>query len=348
MVSEKDVREAFLGVLDREPESMDVIRHFQSLATVADVIRSLLQSEEFRARCVGHPLYHNTAVFDARALVERCVVQGIAPDPSFVTNAFGVKINPKFMPHILTPLKGQVERPPIPANWHADIAEFAAAFRAIELSQDRFAVAELGCGWGCWLNIAGVVARRRGLAVKLIGVEGDSGHIAFMRECCSDNGFSPQQVVAIHGIAAARSGVAMFPRQATPGVDWGLEPIFGATARQIRKHTASGKYDKLEMISLSDITSAHGPLDLLHIDIQGGEADLIENSQSVLSKQVAYLVVGTHSRLIEGRITEVMRDAGWRLEVERPAINMVVGDPPVIGDVGIDGVQGWRNPWLRP
>jgi hypothetical protein len=348
MVGEGDVREAFKGVLDRDPESMDVVRHFQTFASLEELIRALLGSEEFKQKHVGHPLFHNTAVFDARALVEACVAPGLKADPAFVTNAFGVKINPKFMPHILDALKGQVERPPVPANWHADVAEFAAAFRAVELARTRFTVAELGCGWGCWLNITGVVARRKGLAVRLIGIEGDPGHIAFMRECCADNGFSADQIMAHHGVAAATKGVALFPRQQTPGVNWGLEPIFGATPGQISDGVASGKYEKLEMIPLEEIIPADGPLDLLHIDIQGGEADLIEQSLPVLARHVAYVVIGTHSRLIEGRIVEAMRGAGWRLEVERPAINMVTGSPAAISDVGIDGVQGWRNPWLRP
>jgi hypothetical protein len=40
-----------------------------------------------------------------------------------------------------------VEGIPIPANWHADIAEWAAALRAVELAEETFTVVELGCGW---------------------------------------------------------------------------------------------------------------------------------------------------------------------------------------------------------
>ena len=74
-------------------------------------------------------------------------------------------------------MAGVVEPVPIPANWHADIAERAAALRAVEQAHGTFKVVELGCGWGCWLNNTGVAARTLGLAVTLIGVEGDEGHI---------------------------------------------------------------------------------------------------------------------------------------------------------------------------
>jgi hypothetical protein len=43
------------------------------------------------------------------------------------------------------------------------------------------------------------------------------------------------------------------------------------------------------------------------------------------------VVVGTHSRQIEGRFFEMLFGEGWKLEIERPAIlNLIgsVGDSP--------------------
>ena len=57
------------------------------------------------------------------------------------------------------------------------------------------------------------------------------------------------------------------------------------------------------------------------------------------------MVIGTHSRQIEGRLFDALLGAGWRLEIERPAmINLESGTPVV----RVDGVQGWRNPYLLP
>ena len=84
--------------------------------------------------------------------------------------------------------------------------------------------------------------------------------------------------------------------------------------------TLSGRYDELPMISLDELTASHNRIDLLHIDIQGGEADFIAGTLPALYKKVAYLVVGTHSRQIEGRVMNTLLDAGWKLEIERPAI----------------------------
>jgi len=83
---------------------------------------------------------------------------------------------------------------------------------------------------------------------------------------------------------------------------------------------------------------------LLHIDIQGGEADLVHNSLDLINNHVRYMFIGTHSREIEGRLFADLIPAGWYLEIERPAILNLEHGPKVV----IDGVQGWRNRRLLP
>ncbi len=271
-------------------------------------------------------------------------VADLHPTPGFLTNYLGVKIDPKFFPSILGNRAGQVEAIPIPANWHADIAEFAVALRAVDFSNETFTMIELGCGWGCWMNNTGAAARRKGLKVHLIGVEGSEGHVAFAKESLATNGFSDDDFTLHRGIAAASNGVALFPREAA-GASWGLEPVFGATDAQRAQAVANGNYDELPMVALSDMVSSHARIDLLHIDIQGGEADLIDGCLSVLNDKIAYLLIGTHTKLIEGRLFETLTKAGWRIEMERPAIFNISSGAPV---VEVDGVQGWRNMRLLP
>lgn len=265
----------------------------------------------------------------------------MVPEGGYLINFLGVRIDTKFLPEVLSGRAGQVEGVPIPANWHADIAEWAAALRAVDLARDSFTMAELGCGWGCWMNNAGIAARNRGLQVQLVGVEGDKGHVAFAYEACAANGFSPDQVTIHHGIAAATPGVALFPRQDHAGVNWGLEPIFGASEDQRTKAIREGSHDELPMISMKDVIGEHQKLDFLHIDIQGGEAILVKESINILTERVSFVLIGTHSREIEGDLFKTLLSAGWWLEIERPAILDIRGGVPV---VTVDGVQGWRNP----
>lgn len=291
----------------------------------------------------GSVFFHYNCSFDAIGTMNGHARGDLQPHPSYVTNFLGVRISPRFFPNILDGKAGTIEPAPIPANWHADIAEWAAALRAVDLASGRFRVVELGCGWGCWLNNTGAAARHKGLAVELIGIEGDSEHVAYAHEAMAANGFSEDEFRITHGVAAPEKGVALFPVVENAGASWGSEPILNATPRQIKEASASSHYQQLDAFPLSEIVQDE-PVDLLHIDIQGGEADFIDAAIADLNRFVRYIVIGTHSRQIEGRIMSTLLSQGWKLEMERPAI---IGLPDGRPQILVDGVQGWRNAALR-
>ena len=279
-------RSAFAAACERlEREKEDLAREKQDLT---DRLGNVRQS----------PFFHYTASFDAVEAMHRHAAPGLQPTAGYLTNFLGVKIDPKFFPTILAGRAGQVEPMPIPANWHADIAEWGAALRAIDLSHETFTMIELGCGWGCWMNNTGVAARRAGRKVHVIGVEGEEGHVEFAREALATNGFAPSETTLFRGIAAPSSGVALFPRTDRSGEVWGLEPVFGATAEQQADAVKQGSHDALPMISLAELTAGHARIDLLHIDIQGGEADLIDGCLDLLREKVAFVLIGTLSKQI--------------------------------------------------
>jgi hypothetical protein len=288
--------------------------------------------------------FHYSSVISPARLIKKYACAHIEPAFPYVTNAFGVRVDPKFCPDMLSGHEGEVEPLPIPANWHADMAEFGATLRAVDLARDKFTMIELGCGWGCWMNNTGIAAKKRHLPVNLIGVEGDPGHIAFAEEALTVNGFTPSEYTLHHGIAAKGSGNALFPTQAYSGQSWGLEPLFDVSDEEAKNLVESGRYLALEQHALEDIACDVDRVDLLHVDIQGGELQLIPSAIDFLNKKVAYLFIGTHSRQIEGAMYATMLGAGWVLEIERPAI-IAPGERPAIV---VDGVQGWRNPHLLP
>lgn len=343
---------AYRLFLDREPESPQVVEQkLMHLMSIEDVRRDFTGSDEYRQK-LGEPnptpqspFFHYAAAFDPLEVMHRHAARGLQPKPSFLTNFLGVAIDPKFFPTILEQMAGTVEPVPIPANWHADIAEWGAALRAVDLSAETFTMIELGCGWGCWMNNCGVAARATGRNVHIIGIEGDEGHLSFAQESLRTNGFDADEFTLHRGIAAAGSGIALFPKQNVPGMNWGSEPVFGATESQRAKAVSSGTHDELPMIALSEIMAPHQRIDLLHIDIQGGEADLVDDCIAVLGQKVSYMVIGTHSKQIEGRLYESLLQAGWCLEMERAAIFELVEGAP---QIRVDGVQGWRNPQLLP
>jgi hypothetical protein len=312
------------------------LRH-ERAALMAEI--GSLKAEQF-----GSPFYHYNASFDAQEIIRRYAVDRPATDPDHVTNFLGVRIPPKIFPETLEGKNGTVEPPPIPANWHADIAEWAAALRSVDLAKGEFRAVEVGCGWACWLSNMGAAARGRGLKVDLVGIEGDEEHVRWANETLHSNGFQPDEFRVVHGIASPRSGKALFPMAEDSGATWGSEPIFDASEGEMRKAEKIGNYKILDAVAIDDLVSDR-QIDLLHIDIQGGEVDFLRENLPVINRLVRYLVIGTHSRQIEGALMAILREAGWTLEIERPAILSPLSnftDGPVTASV--DGVQGWRAP----
>ena len=290
-------------------------------------------------------LFHSySATFDCSETIENHAKESLVPRDGFLTNFLGTIVDPSYFEQLLG-RQGSIEPPPIPGNWHACMSEWGACLRALDLAQSPFTMIELGCGWGCWLNNMAVAARNKGFDYKLIGVEGDPHHIEFAKETCQMNGISSEYLEIHHGIAAATEGTALFPNQKVHGKSWGLEPIFSASQRQRDEAVSSGQYTALPMLSLQDVIGAHTTIDLLHIDIQGGEGNLLENCLDTLLEKVAYIFVGTHSRKNEKRIKKAFKNLPWKLEIERPAILKMRITGPVLKT---DGVQGWRNTQLLP
>jgi hypothetical protein len=283
------------------------------------------------------PFFHYNASFDAIDTIQRHARTDLRPDPDYLTNFLGVKIAPRYFPGILDNREGTVEPIPIPANWHADIAEWAFALRSVDMARKSYRIIELGCGWGCWLNNTGAAARNTDLAVELIGIEGDEGHVGFANESLAANGFSRDEFRIIHGVAAPTRSQALFPVVDNPGATWGSEPIFNATPEQIQKAKRTGGYQVLEAYPLADLARGQ-PIDLLHIDIQGGETDFVKSNFEDIDRHVSRMLIGTHSRMIEGDLMRFLLDKGWTLEMERPCIFDLTDGKP---QIRVDGVQGW-------
>lgn len=108
---------------------------------------------------------------------------------------------------------------------------------------------------------------------------------------------------------------------------------------------AGSSFDVLRAKRLQDICHDQDRVDLLHVDIQGGEAALIRAALPFLESNVAYIVVGTHGRQLEGDVISTLDQAGWILEIEEPCTLPL---PLRFQRAYASGVQGWRNPKLVP
>lgn len=338
---EANIATLYRVFLGREPESPQQVQAWIEQDDFRGILTKLMTSFESSVR--PHvKLASYTSTFDPVELMQRYEDPTRQPRAGHIVNFLGVAFDPSFVQGVAG-IPGTVERLPIPGNWHADMAEFAAALRAVDLAKGSFTVLELGCGWGCWMNQTGVAARRRELPVHAIGIEGDAGHIEFAKVTLATNGFSPDEYTLMTGVAAAVDGSAFFPRQDFAGASWGLSPLL--VGAKDKPPSDLDRYHRLPAVSIATAIGARDRIDLMHVDIQGGEAEVIPRSQPILDKKVAYMVIGTHSREIDGMLVGHLTRAGWVLEMERPTIFSLRPGGPL---TEIDGVQGWRNPRLLP
>ena len=292
-------------------------------------------------RPIHEALYHYYCEFDALELIRKYHVLQQAPEAGIVRNFLGARVKPVVHPEILGPRSGTVEGLPIPGNWHADIAEWAAALRSVEAAGDVYRILELGCGWGCWMTNMGVAARSRGKIVELTGIDADENHLRWAAGTLELNGFTREQYRLVHGVAASAPGGALFPRAASDAADYGRgAEILSGAVNEAREDASDAVI--LPCVTLAELAN-HACLDLLHMDIQGSEGAFVSGSFAHVQTHVRRVLVGTHSRIIEGNLMSRFQQAGWRLEMERPVIAPLAGGKPV---THIDGVQLWANPQL--
>lgn len=337
------VADLYRAILRREPESAEVVAEHAQKGSVERIASDLLSSVEYVSRqtysFANHDLINRGEILIRHAQHERAFEAG------YIVNFLGVKTNVRYCGWT----SEGVEPPlPIPGNFHASAIEWAATLRAVDLSSASFTVVELGAGWGCWMVNTAFAAKRMGKKVLAIGVEGDEGHVSWIEEHASRNGFDAHEVRVDRSVAWGDNGVAVFPRSEDSANAYGQEPRFFKTVAEAEQFISvdPNAFDVLEAKTLEKIVTDLDRVDLLHIDIQGGEGSLVPASLDLLKQKVAYIVIGTHGRDIEGELIRSLRSEGWILEIEEPCTLPL----PLLGG-GIpyaDGLQGWRNPSLLP
>lgn len=268
-----------------------------------------------------------------------------AAEPGFIVDFLGCRTRVDYV-GATAPLSGTVQGPPVPNDWHSDLAEWLPLLRAVRAAQGRFRILELGMGWAPWLVAGGALARRRGIGdVRLHGVEGDAQHLQWARTHLADNGFDPDAHDLRLGVVGTRNGSAYFTCAWGNPDDYGARPYAGG----LRDYRGMdhGPVREVPMFALDALLTAEDAWDFVHMDVQGAEADLVESAADALNARAALVLVSTHSRPLDGRVMEAFWRAGWVLEGERPAsMRFDPARPTLDGMTQHDGQQFWRNPRL--
>ena len=277
--------------------------------------------------------------------VAALMASGLSADPRAYVDVFGVKVDPSYCPWVKA---GQIEAGlPFPSGYLGDGIEFVATALALEAAagQKSFTAVELGAGWGPWTALAAVCAQRAGFKdIYLAAFEADRTRFEIMQKHLALNGITKERFHLKLFCAAAwwRDETLYWPVEQS-GFDAGLAAVSGERPAQDYRGKELA-YEEIPGLSLATALKDFPPIDFLHIDIQGGEWDLIANAVDDLSSRVRTMYVGTHSRKIEGDLIDLLRTRGWTLLRERPCRFYSMADAPTLtGLTYHDGGQFWRN-----
>lgn len=263
-----------------------------------------------------------------------------APLQGFIVDRLGVKTRASSLWDQVQYLAGTVIPPPIPNDFHAEAIEWIGLLKCVRSARGRFVAMELGAGWGPWVVAGATAVRNIGIRnISLLAVEGDPGHFEFINQHFLDNGLNPGEHLLLQAAVGAKAGRARWPR-VEPRNSYGTRPIADDGA------SIPGTLD-VEILAFADLLRTQPRWDLVHVDVQGSEAIICAAALDELKARAHWLIIGTHSRLIEGQLIYMLMKTGWVLENEKPVIFGFQPNAPNMESLTrIDGTQVWRNPRL--
>ena len=292
-----------------------------------------------------NPFYYYNSEMDLQEILKSIPIVRNVPEDGYRVNFLGVATPKALIPELFW-VDNHVEEVPVPGNWHACLVEWGSVAHAIKNSSANPLVVELGCGWGCWMINSTFLAKLYGKkSITVKGVDGDKFMLKLGEETFNHNlsklkNFNVNYQY-VNGLIGNGVGKMSFGEQGED-ITYGLKPV------EIRDLNSQTMNDELPWITLKEISNG-AMIDLMHIDIQGHEFDFLEANYSELNKLVKRLIIGTHSRVIEGQILKMLSNSGWTLLAERPCIFSVNSkyneaiNGHWVDQTTIDGLQYWVN-----
>ena len=221
-----------------------------------------------------------------------------------------------------------------PVNEH--YFDWIALLQRVQAASGTFRMAELGAGWAPWLVRAVLAARQVPSidSIELVGVEADAVHYGWVKDHFSDNGLGIDQYHMVHGAVAPASTILKFPKIANPDED------YGASLRAVNSKTEFVEVQGYTLESL--LSKFSGPIDFLHVDIQGAEYDVLPPAMELLKDTVKGIMVGTHiSSDKHQELYDLFEGNDWEPILIYPRNETVQTE---YGEVQFgDGFQYWTN-----
>ena len=218
---------------------------------------------------------------------------------------------------------------------------------------------ELGAGYGRWTSRAALAAFQLQKEVRLGLAEPDPKHKMWLKQCMEDNGISLGSYKVFGDAIGGKRGECIFivelpessrtknwfgqaiARPENGKLNTAEELYYGVP--KMREVDGAG-YIKVRQIVFSDVLQEYDDVDIVDMDIQGAEADAIEEGITLCTQKVRRLHIGTHGHDIEARLRLILNNSGWICLRDYPCGQT---NETEFGPISFtDGVQSWINPKL--
>ncbi|KKC26958.1 FkbM family methyltransferase [Sphingomonas sp. SRS2] len=327
----------FRLLLRREPSEAELEHNLLSDDKVNNLRLRICGTREFETGSPGSSALTDFAIINAFApFPESGAVDGAFRD------MFGATTKVDYLDRGWHRLAGYVFKS-VPRDREPSLhgtSEWVGTLRSVLEAGDRFTAMELGAGWAPWLVASERAARLRGIEdIDLTGVEASAEHHGFMLDNFRNNGLNPERHSLHHAVVGADDGIASFPRLPVATDDYGANAVFGEAERDAA--AMRGELEEIRCLSIKTLLAGKDRVDVIHIDIQGHEEAVLAAGIDHLNAKVRRLVIGTHSRSIEGHLFDLLHDNEWVCESEVPCILRATMDGRRV--LFVDGEQVWRN-----
>src|SRR5579872_1029076 len=204
-----------------------------------------------------------------------------------------------------------------------DIIAWVDLLSVISATNDSFTMLELGAGYGLWsIRAAKAFRQISDKPCHLVAVEAEPLHYKWLTQHFEDNGFPPSEHKLINAAVSSEPGTALFYVGSPDGGQFDAPNWYGQRLKRdnegsgvISNETYEGhpililengwKCIQVPVITLNSVLEGMGPIDLVHIDLQGHELDVVCPAIDRLDQQVRHVHIGTHSAEIEERLRSV-------------------------------------------
>lgn len=246
---------------------------------------------------------------------------------------------------------------PVPSA--TDYFEMGAVLSSVVAAENQFNMMELGAGTGPWTVAAACATLQTCIRERLfVAVEAEPTRFQWLGESLDINGVRANERGLYQGVvfsSTKRDEKILFPVGApmdaghTACVD---EPQNSRVGHK-KKVSLYGledeaRFEPAKVITLGDLLSRHDGIifDIAHIDIQGAEAEVIDDTRHELNARIRAVAIGTHGGKIEELLRDILTDLGWVCVFDFPHNGSFTVEGNEISTRNLDGFQHWINPNL--